>query len=313
MVAWGCINGLMGSVFVLGSINQDYVLVADCRPRAGETVTGATLVTRNGGKGANQAVAAVESGAAVMMLARIGADVAGFAQRDDLAAHGVDVSLVTATADVSTGAAFVTVTPDGENSVVVAPGANGLVSPGDVKAAAGFIADHSVLVAQLEVPLDAVVEAVNLCGPNTHVLLNAAPFAPLPGALLERIDTLVVNRVEAAAIVGAPIAGIAGAMDSATMLTAHGVRAAVVTLGADGVVVAGAGRCTHVPAPRVSVIDTTGAGDVFVGTLAALLADEQLLDRAVVIAVERASGSVASIGARAPMPVASGGIGDSPA
>jgi ribokinase len=303
----------MGSVFVLGSINQDYVLFADRRPGAGETVTGVTLVTRNGGKGANQAVAAVDSGAAVMMLARIGDDGAGSAQRHDLAARGVDVSLVTTTPDVSTGTAFVTVTPDGENSVLVAPGANGRVQPGDVKAAASLIADHSVLVAQLEVPVDAVVEAVSLCGPKTHVLLNAAPFAPLPGGLLERIDTLVVNRVEAEAMVDAPIVGIGGARESATMLTGHGVRAAVVTLGADGAVVATAGRCTHVPAPRVPVIDTTGAGDVFVGTLAALLADDQPLDRAVLIAVERASASVGSVGARAPAPVAARGNGESPA
>jgi ribokinase len=300
----------MGRVFVLGSINQDYLVYADRRPRAGETVTGVTVVTRHGGKGANQAVAAVDSGAAVMLLARIGDDVAGSAQRDDLAARGVDVSLVAATSNVSTGTAFVTVTPDGENSVLVAPGANGLVEPGDVRAAARFIADHSVLVAQLEVPLDTVVEAVNLCGANTHVLLNAAPFAPLPGALLERIGTLVVNKVEAAAMVDAAIVGIAGALESATLLTGHGVRAAVVTLGADGAVVATGDRCTHVPAPRVSVVDTTGAGDVFVGTLAALLAEDQPLDRAVGIAVERASASVASIGARAPTPVGTRDIGE---
>jgi ribokinase len=301
----------MGGVFVLGSINQDYLLFADRRPRPGETVSGVTLVTRNGGKGANQAVAAVNSGAAVMLLARIGDDAAGFAQRDDLAARGVDVSLVTATSHVSTGRAFVTVTPDGENSMLVAPGANGLMAPGDVKAAAGFITKRSVLVAQLEVALDAVVESVNLCGSNTHVLLNAAPYVPLPGALLERVDTLVVNRVEAAAIVDAPIVGIEGALESATMLIGLGVGAAVVTLGADGAVVATAGSCTHVPAPRVSVIDTTGAGDVFVGTLAALLADDQPLDRAIVVAVERASASVASVGARAPSPVAPQAIGES--
>jgi ribokinase len=239
-----------------------------------------------------------------MMLARIGEDVAGYAQRDDLAARGVDVSLVTATANESTGAAFVTVTPDGENSLLVAPGANGLVQSGDVRAAASFIADNSVFVAQLEVPVDAVVEAVNLCGSDTHVLLNAAPFAPLPGALLERIDTLVVNRVEAAAMLDTPIVGIAGARKAATMLAGQGVGAVVVTLGSDGAVVATAVSCTHVPAPRVSVVDTTGAGDVFVGTLAAHLADDRTLDQAVVIAVERASGSVASIGARGPAPSA---------
>ena len=289
----------MGGVFVLGSINQDYVVFADRRPRAGETVTG-VMATRPGGKGANQAVAVADSGAAVMLLARIGDDVAGSAQRDDLAARGVDVSLVTATPNMSTGTAFVTVTPDGENSVLVAPGANGLVQPRDVKAAASSIADHSVLVAQLEVPVDAVVEAVRLCGPSTHVLLNAAPFAPLPGAMLERVDTLVVNKVEAAAMVGAPIVGIADALDGATMLIGRGVRAAVVTLGADGAVVATGESCVHIPALRVPVIDTTGAGDVFVGTLAALIADDQPLDRAVVIAVARASASVSSVGARAP-------------
>ena len=261
-------------------------------------MNGVALVTRHGGKGANQAVAAADSGAEVMMLARVGDDPAGFAERDDLAARGVDASLVTTTANVSTGAAFVTVTPDGENSVLVVPGANGLVQPGDVRAAARFIVGHSVLVAQFEVPLDAVVEAVNTCGANTHVLLNAAPIAPLPRALLERVDTLVVNRAEAAAIVDAPIVGIADALESASILTDHGVGTAIVTLGADGAVVATAGSCTHFPAPRASVIDTTGAGDVFVGTLAALLADDRPLDRAVVIAVERASDSVGSIGAR---------------
>ncbi|MGH9207893.1 MAG: PfkB family carbohydrate kinase, partial [Acidimicrobiales bacterium] len=126
------------------------------------------------------------------------------------------------------------------------------------------------------------------------------PFAPLPGAMLERVDTLVVNRVEAAAMVGAPIVGIADALEGATMLIGRGVRAAVVTLGADGAVVTTGESCVHIPAPRVPVIDTTGAGDVFVGTLAALIADDQPLDRAVVIAVARASASVSSVGARAP-------------
>ncbi len=298
--------GSMGRVFVLGSINQDYLLFADRRPAAGETVTGARLVTRNGGKGANQAVAAVDSGASVMMLARVGDDGAGIAQRVDLAAHGVDVSLVMATPNVATGTAFVTVTPDGENSVLVAPGANGLVNPSDVRAVASVIADHSVLVAQLEAPVDAVAAAIDLCGSNPRVLLNAAPFVPLPDGLLESIDTLVVNWTEAAALLDAPIEGIEGALEGATMLVGHGVRAAVVTLGADGAAVATAGSAIHVPARRVPVVDTTGAGDVLVGTLAALLADDQPLDRAVVIAIERASRSVSSIGARVPAPLQTG-------
>jgi ribokinase len=302
----------MGKVFVVGSINQDHVLVVGRRPGPGETVTGATLVTRCGGKGANQAAAAVESGAAVTLLARVGADGAGIAQRDELARRGVDVSLVMDTADVATGAAFVTVTPDGENSVVIAPGANGRMQASDVKAVAGLISKSSVLVAQLEIPLDAVMEAVSLCGPDTHVLLNAAPYVALPGSLLARTDTLVVNESEATSLVGSPVPGTARAGEIATALLGHGPRNVVVTMGARGAVVASSDRCTHVRAPRVSVVDTTGAGDVFVGSLAALLADGQHLDRAVITAVERASASVGHIGARLPIATGPGGEPEPP-
>ncbi len=199
----------MGSVFVVGSINQDHVFFVERRPRAGETMSGATLLTRPGGKGANQAVAAAASGATVTLLGRVGADPAGIVQRDDLAARGVDVSLVAEVAGAATGSAFVMVTPDGENSVVIAAGANGLVHAADVEAVADRISESAVLVAQLEIPLDAVVEAIGCCGPATHVLLNAAPFVPLPGPVLERIDTIVVNEHEAASFVGLPSAAIA--------------------------------------------------------------------------------------------------------
>jgi len=291
----------MGSVFVVGSINRDYVCFVDRRPRAGETVTGATLVTRHGGKGANQAAAAVEGGASVRLLARVGADAAALAGRDDLTRRGVDVSPVRETAGVATGAAFITVTPDGENAVVVAPGANGVLRESDVDAVAGLVSESSVLVTQLEVPLDAVVRAVDLCGPTTHVLLNAAPWRPLPGSLLGRIDTLVVNEDEAAALIGSAVDGVDGARAGATRILARGPGAVVVTLGADGVVVADADGCTHVPAPRVRVVDTTGAGDVLVGWLAALLADGRPLGRAAAIAVEKASASVAFVVARSPL------------
>ena len=291
----------MGHVFVMGSINQDYVLVVDRRPGAGETVTGATLDIRPGGKGANQAVAAAVWGAAVTLLARVGDDGAGDTQRRDLSARGVDVSLVKQTAGTATGAAFITVTPDGENSVTVAPGANGMLRAADVDDAADLIAASAVLVAQLEIPLEAVAAAVKACGPHTHVLLNAAPPRPLPGPMLQRVDTLVVNEHEAASLLGAPVVGVSGAHEAAAALRADGPRTVVVTLGALGAVVCGADTTTHIRAPAVTVVDTTGAGDVFVGTLAAAVADRRPLDRAVVCAVERASASVASAGARAPV------------
>jgi len=292
----------VGSVFVVGSINEDHVFFVDRRPRAGETVSGAALLTRPGGKGANQAVAAAASGATVTLLGRVGADPAGMVQRDDLAARGVDVSLVAEVAGAATGSAFVMVTPDGENSMVIAAGANGLVHAADVEAVADRISESDVLVAQLEVPLDAVVEAIGCCGPATHVLLNAAPFVPLPGPVLERIDTIVVNEHEAASFVGLPSAGIAGTRQTATTILGHGPSHVVVSMGADGAVVATSEGCIHIAAPAVSVVDTTGAGDVLVGTLAARLADGQSVHGAVSAAVDRASASVTGRGARLPLP-----------
>ncbi len=292
----------MGKVFVVGSINEDRVCFVDRRPRAGETVS-AALVTRSGGKGANQAVAAAASGATVCMLGRVGADPAGRAQRDDLARRGVDVSLVTEMPGVPTGSAFVMVTPDGENAVVIAPGANALVHAPDVAAVAERISDCAVLVTQLEIPIDAVVEAIDRCGPNTRVVLNAAPFLPLPSTTLQRVDTLVVNENEAEPFVGRPPKGISGAREIATAMLGHGPRHVVLTVGAGGAVVASAGSCLHIPAPSVSAVDTTGAGDVFVGTLAALLAQRHSLHRAVSAAVDSASASVAFSGERPPLAI----------
>jgi ribokinase len=171
----------------------------------------------------------------------------------------------------------------------------------DVDAVAGLLAGSDVLVAQLEVPLEVVVRAVDLCGPETHVLLNAAPWRRVPASVLERVDTLVVNEDEAASLVGSPVDGADGARRAVTTILSHGPRAVVVTLGVHGAVVADSGGCTHLPAPRISVVDTTGAGDVFVGSLAALLADGRPLQEAAAIAVERASASVAFVGARAPL------------
>jgi ribokinase len=290
----------MGNVVVVGSINQDHVLTVARRPRPGETVTGGTLDVRGGGKGANQAVAAADAGAEVTLVARVGSDIAGTGQREDLARRGVDVSWVTTTDGVATGAAFITVTPDGENAVSVVPGANGMLAVSDVDAVAARLFSDSVVVAQLEIPLDTLVAAVRRCGPTTHVLVNAAPFVALPRALLERVDTLVVNEHEAESLLGSPVAGAADAVDGAARLRSRGPGAVIVTLGADGAVVVDGHGATHVPAPLVPVVDSTGAGDIFVGTLAALLADGHALDGAVSVAVGRASDSVSTAGARSP-------------
>lgn len=256
-------------VTVVGSINQDVVIETPRRPRPGETVGGARVSLAGGGKGANQAVAAALLGAGVHLVGRVGDDPPAAVLRSGLVAAGVDVTHVLATPACPSGTAFVTVTPDGENAIVVAPGANERLGRPDVRRAAALLGRSALLVAQLEVPVEAVAAAVELAGPHTLVLLNAAPVRPLARGLLDRVDVLVVNEVEAAGLLGA----------STLPPEPHAYRglgpaAVVVTAGAAGSHAYVDGRRIDCPAVAGAVVDTTGAGDAFVGALAAWFARE---------------------------------------
>ncbi len=198
-------------VVVVGSINVDYVMRVSRRPAPGETVSGATLEIHPGGKGANQAVAVARCGAAVEMIGRVGHDAAGQSRMADLAGEGVSTAHVLPTENVATGAAFISVTPDGENSIISAPGANGALSIEDVDGAAPLISRAGVVVAQLEVPLAAVGRAAEVAGRGPLVVLNCAPYRPVPAELLQRVDVLVANETEAAGLTGQPVEGIEGA------------------------------------------------------------------------------------------------------
>ncbi len=179
----------MTEVFVVGSINQDFVLKVDRRPKPGETVTNAELSTHNGGKGANQAAAAALLGASVIILGRVGNDEFGEPLVRALEEKGIDTGLVEKATGKATGAAFITVTPDGENAITVAPGANRSLRPEDVDAAAGAIGDARVLVAQMEVPVQSVLRAVEVASERgTRALVNLAPTLEVPRGLLERLD-----------------------------------------------------------------------------------------------------------------------------
>jgi ribokinase len=294
-------------VFVVGSINQDYVLSVERRPDPGETLSGATLAVHPGGKGANQAVAAARLGARVAMLGRVGDDPAGAALREALAAQGVDTAAVLATPQAPSGSAFITVTPDGENAIVVVPGANRELVPGDVDAVAAALRDTAVLVAQLEVPVETVGRAVSVAaGAGTLVVLNLAPARPVPGALLARVDVLVVNEHEAGFLLGEAVDGsdAGAAARAAVELRRRGPRAVVVTLGAAGAVAADAGGAEHLPAPPARVVDTTGAGDAFVGALAARLAAGASLPGAVAYGVRAGAAAVRGAGAQSSFPAA---------
>src|SRR5215212_3498713 len=193
----------MGALFVLGSINQDFVLRLERRPEPGETVTDAELSLFPGGKGANGAIAAARLGAEVAMLGRVGEDAFGAELVENLHVNGVGTEHVETIPDAPTGSAFITVTPDGENAIVVSPGANRRFGADEVESAAGDLRKARVLVAQLEVGIEAVDSAARIAtDTGMRFLLNLAPPRELPDDLLRRCDPLVVNEHEARFLLG---------------------------------------------------------------------------------------------------------------
>ncbi len=297
----------MTDVFVLGSINQDFVLKVERRPKPGETVTNAELSTHNGGKGANQAAAAARLGASVIFLGRVGDDEFGEPLVRALQEKGIDTGLVESVSGRSTGAAFITVTPDGENAITVAPGANRSLTPEDVTAASERVRDARVLVAQMEVPVETVLRAVEVAASEgARALVNLAPTFEVPRELLEKLDPLVVNEHEAAFLLGNEVGGVDEALSAAPELLSLGPRSAVITVGEDGAVFANGDSTGHLPAPKVDVVDTTGAGDAFVGALAAKLAYGTTLEEAVTYAVRAGAAAVTKEGAQGALPTPEG-------
>ena len=293
----------MTDVFVMGSINQDFVLKVERRARPGETVTDAVLSTHNGGKGANQSAAAALLGASVVFMGRVGDDGFGEPLVRSLREKGVDTALTREAEDASTGTAFITVTADGENAITVAPGANRRLTPRDVDDAREEIQDASVLVAQMEIPRETVRRAVEVAGEvGTRMVLNLAPPFEVPRAVLGGLETLIVNEHEAAFLLGEPVEGVEGAMGAAPGLISLGPRSAVITVGAEGAVFAEGETVRHVPAPKAEVVDTTGAGDAFVGALAFRIAREDTLEKAVAYAVRAGAAAVTREGAQGALP-----------
>ena len=291
-------------MFVVGSLNGDLLVSVERRPEPGETILGGDAQERPGGKGANQAVAAARLGARVAMLGRVGDDLVGRSLRDGLVAEGVDVTYVTTSAEAPTGRAVITVTPDGENAIIVSPGANARLGAGDVDAARDAIVAARAIVLQLEIPLDAVARAVQTAArAQVAVILNLAPIADVPAAVLAGTDVLVVNEHEASALLGASVEGASAAQRRGPELLGRGPRSAVITLGAAGAVAVGEdGSAEHVPAPRVRAIDTTGAGDAFVGALAAELVAGRRLAEATGFAARAGAAATLAAGAQSALP-----------
>jgi ribokinase len=285
-------------VAVVGSLNLDLVVRVARLPGPGETVTGDDVFRNPGGKGANQAVAAARLGRRVAMVGRVGDDDAGRELLGSLEADAVDSSRVRVVAGVPSGIALITVSEDGENQIVVSPGANDRLTPDDVGQAGAALGAAAVTLLQLEVPLDAVAAAARAAGGT--VVLNPAPVRDLPEELLAEVDVLVPNRVELAQLAGgAQPETVAEATRLAGRLPA---RAVVVTLGADGCLVIEGGDAVHVPAVPVRAVDTTAAGDAFCGGLADALAGGATLEDAARRAVRVAAAACLRPGAQASLP-----------
>jgi ribokinase len=293
------VSGQPGTaVAVVGSLNMDLVIRVPVLPGPGETVSGGDLFRNPGGKGANQAVAAARLGRPVAMIGCVGEDEAGRDLLASLAADGVDSARVRVLDGVPSGTAFILVGEDGENQIVVSPGANARLTPNDVAAAEATLEAAAVTLLQLEVPLETVAAAAGTA--TGRVVLNPAPVRPLPEELLAQVDVLVPNRVELAQLAGGPVPGTVEA--AARLAGRLPVRAVVVTLGADGALVVEDGRANHVPAVPVRPVDTTAAGDAFCGGLADALAGGATLQEAARRAARVAAAACLGHGAQASLP-----------
>lgn len=294
------LDGLDGPVSVVGSLNADLTVRTHRLPRPGETVTGGPLQVLPGGKSANQAVAAALLGARVSMVGAVGPDAHATMLLESLRDAGVETSRIQRLG-VSTGTALISVDDRGENTIIISAGANGQLTPQLVREAAATLMDTRVLGLCLEVDLAAVEEAARIAaGAGVLVVLNPSPVVPqLQASLLTLVDVLIVNEHELDALVDDGAGSREDWRHSATVLANYGIERAVVTLGPRGSMVLEEGRVTPIAPHPADVVDTTGAGDAFTGTLLAALASGVELVPASRLASLVSAHSTTSVGAQA--------------
>jgi ribokinase len=269
-------------VAVVGSFNMDLVFSAPRNPQRGETLSGSAFGMFIGGKGANQAVAAARAGAHVEMIGRLGADSFGRDIATALENEGISLKHTVRDPQEGTGVAGIVVEPDGANSIIVVPRANGRLSAKDVQQARAAILSADVLLLQLEVPLDAVTAAARLAKQaGVRVVLNPAPACDLPDTLLQAVDVITPNESETHFLAGVPASTRESAVEAAQALRRRGADAVLLTLGERGALLVESDQpARELPAFAVRVVDTTAAGDAFSGALAVALAEGQSLAEA---------------------------------
>ncbi|HEY8737670.1 MAG TPA: ribokinase [Candidatus Dormibacteraeota bacterium] len=293
----------MGRIVVLGSLNVDLVAQVSHLPAPGETVLADSLQTFPGGKGANQAAGAARLGGSVAMIGRVGNDTFGSMLLKSLTRDGADITGVARDPDAPTGTALILVDPQGENVIAVSPGANANLGADEIRHALDAVDAHGLLVLQLEIPPHVVREAIaGARRKGIRTLLNAAPAGRVTIADVVGLDVLVTNEPETSALVGRPVEDTPAAERAALELHKKGVRLAVVTLGAAGSVFCLDGSAEHVEPFHVTAVDSTAAGDAFVGALAVALSDGIEVPQALRLANAAGAGAASKAGAQSSLP-----------
>lgn len=294
---------MTNKIIVAGSMNMDMVVKTTHIPQPGETVLGGTFFMNPGGKGANQAVAVARLGGDVVFVAKIGDDIFGKQSSQLFDEEGVDTGGILSDEDSSSGIALITVDAAGENSIVVAPGANAKLEPGDVEKAFEQYPGSKILLIQLEIPMQTVEFAATYAGSKgIMVILNPAPANIYVSKLFHLIDIITPNVNEAEMLTGIKINNIDDAQRAANYMHQQGVKQVIITLGKQGAAILENGKFHHIPAPVVDTVDTTAAGDVFNGALAVALAEGKDLVDATSFACSAASIAVTRLGAQSSIP-----------
>lgn len=292
-------------IYVLGSINTDFAARVKRMPKAGETIAAESLTIGRGGKGANQAAAVAKLGGKVAMIAKVGVDAFGADAIAALEEAGADASRVTRTADALTGVALITV-ENGDNRIILDAGANALLTPDDAESALESARRGDYLIMQLEVPMATVERAAAVAAKKgMTVVLNPAPAAPLGSELMKNVDLIAPNESETEILTGInPAKGDVELALAVKELYRLGAKRVVITLGAKGAALAEGQKITYIPPRKVKVVDTTGAGDTFIGAMTLRLSEGATAEDAARFASLASSIAITRKGATASVPTA---------
>ena len=289
-------------ILVIGSSNTDMTIKCGRLPLPGETVMGADFITGAGGKGANQAVAAARLGGNVTFVCKVGCDDLGDRAVLGYEADGIDTSRILRSVQPS-GAALILVDEAGENSIAVAPGANGDLSVEDIESMSDLIRSADVLLIQLEIPVPSVMRAVQIAHEaGVFVILNPAPACPLPDEIFPCLSLIVPNRTETARMTGMELGDAYTAREAVRCLLRKGVENVILTMGSEGSQVYSKGAFTQIAALKVDAVDTTAAGDTFCGALAVAISEGLSLEAAAVFATKASALTVQKMGAQSSIP-----------